>query len=50
MYEDIIENVDWDKDDKLEYFLKGVLEEYDRLSEKLKHIEENLEDIKDMLK
>lgn len=50
MYEDILDKVDFDNKDLLEKFIEGVLKNYDSMDKRLHEIENDLEDIKEMVK
>ena len=47
MYEDILDKVDFDDKDVLEKFIKGVLENMDKLSKQIHEIDNDIQDIKE---
>jgi len=49
MYEDLIQDVDWDEDDVFEQFLKGILENMDEMNKELHDIRNDINDIQDAI-
>ncbi len=50
MYEDILEKVIFDDKDLVEQFIKGVIENMKKMNDRLHHIENDISDIKEMIK